>query len=70
MHDGVGHAHPAQQHAEEVEDAGENDGQVRRHGLGVDDRGHRIGGVVKAVDEFEGENECQRQDEAETYPEV
>ncbi|VVN55138.1 hypothetical protein PS685_01785 [Pseudomonas fluorescens] len=54
--DGIGHANPAQQHAEEIEHTGKEHRQVRRHGFGVDDSRYRVCGVMKAVDELKREN--------------
>jgi len=68
--DGVGHPDAAEQHAEKVEDAGEDHCQVRRHRIGVDHCCHRVGGVVEAVDELETEDEEQGEDEAGCDPEV
>ncbi|MCY1446272.1 hypothetical protein D9M71_628260 [compost metagenome] len=68
MDDGIGHADTAQQYTEEVEDAREDHRPVGRHGLGVDDRGHRVGGVMETVDELEGQDECQGETEAQHQP--
>ncbi|MNW06315.1 hypothetical protein D3C71_2026990 [compost metagenome] len=70
MDDGVGHSHAAQQHTQEVEDAGQHHRKMRRHGLGIDHRGHGVGRVVETIDEFEGQDECQGQHKAEADPEV
>ncbi|MNT74662.1 hypothetical protein D3C72_2135010 [compost metagenome] len=59
--DGVGHGQTAKEHAEEVEEAGQQHGGLRFHRLGVDDGCNGVGGVVKAVDEFKGEHEGDRQ---------
>ncbi|MCY1411426.1 hypothetical protein D9M71_268120 [compost metagenome] len=68
--DGIGDAHTAQQHAEEVEDAGQHHGAIGRHRLGVDDGRHRVGGVVEAIDELETEDEGQCQHEADGNPRI
>ncbi len=68
VNDGVGHPHAAQQHAEEVEDPGEEHSQVWRHGFGIDDGGYRVGGVMKAIDELEGEHEGQGEQQAHQHP--
>ncbi len=68
MHDGIGNAHAAQQHAEKVEYTGEEHGQMRRHCFGVNDCRHRVGGVMKAVDELEGEDESQGEQQAHKHP--
>ena len=47
------------QHAEEVEESGPDHCDLRRHGMGIDHGRDRIGGVVEAVDEFEGERDQQ-----------
>jgi len=70
MDDGVGDAHAAQQHTQEVEDSGQDHRKVRRHGLGIDDGCDGVCRVVKAVDEFEGKDEGQGQHEAEADPKV
>ncbi|MCY1379051.1 hypothetical protein D9M69_667350 [compost metagenome] len=70
MDDGVGHAHAAEQHAQEIENSRKHDRQVRRHGFGVNDRCHGVGRVVESVDEFKGQDECQGQDKTEAYPKV
>ena len=54
--DGVSHPDSAQQNAQKVEYTGEEHRQVRRHGFGVDDSRYRVRGVMKAVNELEGEN--------------
>ena len=58
----------AEDHAEEVEDARGDYRQVRRHRLGVDHRGHRVGGVMETVDEFEGQDKGEGQDQANGDP--
>ncbi|MCY1441736.1 hypothetical protein D9M71_580680 [compost metagenome] len=68
--DGIRHADPAQQHAEEVEHTGEEHRQVRRHGFGVDNGRHRVSGVMKAVDELEGEDKGQGEQEAHKHPSI
>ncbi|MNN74915.1 hypothetical protein D3C81_1911680 [compost metagenome] len=68
MDDGVGHADATEQHAEEVEDAGEDHCQVRRHGVGVDHRGHCVGSVMETVDELEAEDEEQGEEQADHDP--
>jgi hypothetical protein len=51
------------QHAEEVEEARPHHRDFRRQRVGVDHRRHRIGGVVKAVDELEAERDQQRDEQ-------
>ncbi|MHC2524190.1 hypothetical protein ACVIEM_001275 [Rhizobium leguminosarum] len=48
------------QHAEEVEKAGPDDGEFRRHGTGVDHGGDGIGRIMETVDEFKAERDEQR----------
>ena len=47
-------------HAEQVEAAGPDDGDLRLQRVGVDDGRDRVGGVVEAVDEFEAERDQHR----------
>ena len=47
-------------HAEQIPAAGPHDRDLRRQGVGVDDRGDGVGGVVEAVDEFEAERDQER----------
>jgi hypothetical protein len=70
VNDGIRHANAAQQYAEEVEHTGEEHGQVRRHGFGVDDSGYRVSGVMKAIDELEGEDKSQGEQEAHKHPSI
>jgi hypothetical protein len=66
--DGVGDGAGAEQHADEVHDAGVDDGDVRLERVGVDAGGDGVGGVVEAVDELEAERDEERdaqQDEGE-----
>ena len=70
VHDGVGDTDTTEQHAEEVEHPGEEHGQVRRHGFGIDDCGHRISGVMKAIDELEGEDKGQGEQQAHENPSI
>ncbi len=58
--DAVGDRAAGEQHAEEVEAARPDDGQVCRHRMGVDDRRDRVRGVVKPVHELEAERDQQR----------
>ena len=62
-HDAERHGAARNQNADEIEKARPHDGNLRRQGVGVDDRGDRVGGVVEAVDEFEPE--CDQQGDAE-----
>ena len=48
-----------QQDAEQIEHAGPHHGNVGGKRAGVDHRGHRVGRVVEAVDEFEAERDQQ-----------
>ncbi|MNS60126.1 hypothetical protein D3C72_931070 [compost metagenome] len=68
VHDGIGHPDTAEQNAKEVEHAGEEHGEVRRHGFGIDDGSYRVGGVMKAIDELEGEHEGQGEQQAHQHP--
>ncbi|MNZ30846.1 hypothetical protein D3C78_481320 [compost metagenome] len=68
VNDGIRHADTAEQNPEEVEHAGEEHGQVRRHGFGIDDCSYRVSGVMKAIDELEGEYEGQSEQQAHQYP--
>ncbi|MCY1301481.1 hypothetical protein D3C84_1196730 [compost metagenome] len=68
MDDGIGHADTAQQHTEEVEDPRKDHRPIGRHGLGIDDGGDRVGGVVETVDELECQDECQGETEAQHQP--
>ncbi|MNC46202.1 hypothetical protein D3C75_952090 [compost metagenome] len=68
VHDGIGHPYTAEQNAKEVEHAGEEHGEVRRHGFGIDDGSYRVGGVMKAIDELEGEYEGQGEQQAHQHP--
>ena len=58
--DAEGHRAGRSEHAEEVPAPRPHDRDLRRQGVGVDDRGDRVGGVVEAVDEFEAERDQQR----------
>ena len=58
------------EHAEEVEHARPDDGEVRRQRVRVDDRRHGVGGVVEAVDELEAERDQQRDAEQEERQQV
>ena len=49
----------------EVPTARPHDRDLRRQGVGVDDGGDGVGGVVEAVDEFEPERDQQRDAEQE-----
>ena len=56
------------EHADEVQEAGVDDGDVGLEGVGVDDGGDGVGGVVEAVDELEAEGDEEsdaEQDEGE-----
>ena len=59
-HDAEGDRAGRKQHAEEVEEARPDDGDIGRQRMGVDDRRDGVGGVVEAVDEFEAERDQQR----------
>ena len=48
------------EHADEVHDAGVDDGDVRLERVGVDAGGDGVGGVVEAVDELEAEGDEER----------
>ena len=68
--DGIGHPDAAEQNPEEVEHTGEEHGQVRWHGFGIDDGGYRVGGVMKAIDELECEHEGQSEQQAHQHPRI
>ncbi|MNZ37948.1 hypothetical protein D3C78_554090 [compost metagenome] len=70
MDDGIRHADTAQQHAKKVEYTGKEYRQVGRHGFGVDNSGYRVSGVMKAVDELEGEDKGQGEQEAHKHPSI
>ena len=57
--DGEGDQAAGGEHAEEIPEAGPNDGDVRLERVRVDDRGHGVGGVVESVDELETERDQQ-----------
>ena len=57
--DGEGDGAGAEQHADEVHDAGVDDGDVGLERVGVDAGGDGVGGVVEAVDELEAEGDEQ-----------
>ena len=61
--DGEGYQAAGGQHAEEIPEAGPDHGDVRLERVGVDDRGHGVGGVVESVDELEAESDQQRDPE-------
>src|SRR5262249_52150177 len=56
------------EHAEEVEGPRPRDREVRIERMRVDDGGHRVGGVVEAVDELEAERDQQRAAEKDERP--
>ncbi|MNN02068.1 hypothetical protein D3C81_1147070 [compost metagenome] len=68
VNDGIRHADTAEQHAKEVEHPGEEHRQVRGHGFGINDCSNRVSGVMKAIDELEGEYEGQSEQQAHQYP--
>ncbi len=68
--DGIRHANAAQQHAEEIEHTGKEHRQVWRHGFGVDNSGYRVSGVMKSIDELEGEDKRQGEQEAHKHPSI
>ncbi|KWV87076.1 hypothetical protein PFLmoz3_02922 [Pseudomonas fluorescens] len=70
MHDGVGDTDTTEQYPEEIEHPGEEHGQVWRHGFGIDDCGHRVSGVMKAIDELEGEDKGQGEQQAHENPSI
>ncbi len=70
VNDGIRHPHATQQHAEEIEHTGKEHRQMRRHGFGVDNSGNRVSGVMKAVDELEGEDKSQGEQEAHKHPSI
>ena len=58
--DAEGHCAGRSQHAEEIPASRPHDRDLRRQGVGVDDGGDGVRGVVEAVDEFEAERDQQR----------
>ncbi|MNP35930.1 hypothetical protein D3C76_1292830 [compost metagenome] len=68
VNDGISHADTAEQHAKEVEHPGEEHRQVRGHGFGINDCSNRVSGVMKAIDELEGEYEGQGEQQAHQHP--
>ena len=54
-----------EQHAEEIEKARPDHGDMRRQRVGVDHGRDGVGGVVEAVDEFEAERDQQRDEQQE-----
>jgi hypothetical protein len=61
-----GYGSAGEQHTDEVERARVHHRDVRRQGMGIDDRGDRVGGIVKAVDELE----CKRDKERHAKEEI
>ena len=59
--DGVGHQAGAEQHADEVHNAGVDNGDVRLQRVGVDAGGDGVGGVVEAVDELKAQRDEERE---------
>ena len=70
--DAEGDRRAAQQHAQEVAEAGEEHGRHRPQRPGVDHRRHGVGRVVEAVDhlEAEGDEQGHRQDDHAVRVEV
>ena len=66
--DAEGHRAARDEHAQEVEQARPHHRDLRRQRVGVDHRGHRVGGVVEAVDELEAERDQQRQAQQDERP--
>ena len=54
------HRATRQQHPEEVEEPGPGHREIRRHRVGVNHRGHGVGGVVETVDELKAQGDQQR----------
>ena len=54
------HRAAGQQHPQEVEEPGPGHREIRRHRVGVNHRGHRVGGVVETVDELKAQRDQQR----------
>jgi hypothetical protein len=50
--DGHGHRNTTHQNAKEIAKPGPNDGNPWFQGVGVNDRGYGIGGVVKPIDKL------------------
>ena len=59
--DREGHGAGGGEDAEKVPDAGPHHGDGGLQGVGIDDGGHGVGRVVKAVDELEAEREAERE---------
>ena len=68
MHDAKGDADPASMDADEVPQARPDDRWHRLQGLGVDDRGHGIGRVMKAVNDFKSEGNEQGGEQQKQLP--
>ncbi len=56
VNDGIGHPQPTQHDTGEIEQTGSHHRHMSRHRLGIDNRCYRVGGIVKAVDEFIGQH--------------
>ncbi len=56
VNNGIGHPQPAHHDPGKVEQTGGHHGRMCRHSLGIDDRCYRVGGIVKAIDEFIGQH--------------
>ncbi len=63
--DGEGNGARTGEHADEVPEAGPDDGDVRLERVRVDDGGNGVGGVVEAVDELKAERDQQGNAEEE-----
>ena len=55
-----GHRARRSEHAEKIPAARPDNRELRRQGVGVNDGGDRVGGVVEAVHEFEAKRDQQR----------
>ena len=52
MHNGIGYAETAQQNAEEVEERRHRNSKLRPHCASVDNRSHRVCGIMETVNRF------------------
>ncbi|WP_225694463.1 hypothetical protein [Pseudomonas savastanoi] len=67
MDDCVGNTHTASSTPRKLNTPEKNTAD-ERHGFGVNDCRHRVGGVMKAVDELEGEDKSQGEQKAHKHP--
>ena len=63
IHNTEGHGTAGGEHSEEVEEPRPNNRWDGRKRVGVDDRRHRVGGVMESVDELKGQRKKERKAE-------